>query len=173
MKNQTSSQNSAAQDVWITHTFDAPRELVFDAWAQPEHMMKWYAPNGCTIRISKMDFRVGGTLQTCISNPEFPDCWCKATYLEIIRPELIAFSISFCDQAGNFVHPTDYGADPDWPAEMTVTINLEKEGGKTKLTLHQTVLASVAKRTGAYPSWLQMFDRLSELTNQIMHQQQQ
>ena len=52
--------------------------------------------------------------------------------------------------------------DPDWPRETTVTVTSTEHAGKTTMTLHQTVAESLAKRTGAYPSWLEMFDRLSE-----------
>ena len=53
---------------------------------------------------------------------------------------------------------------PDWPAETVVTVTFAEEAGQTKLTLHQTVSASLAQATGALPSWLQMLDRLEELT---------
>src|SRR5262249_39726825 len=61
------------QMVFITRVFDAPRELVFKAWTDAEHMKQWFAPNGCTIHIEKMDIRPGGSFHTCISNPSFGD----------------------------------------------------------------------------------------------------
>jgi hypothetical protein len=51
--------------------------------------------------------------------------------------------------------------DPDWPRETTVTITLAEHAAGTKLTLQQTVSESVAKRTGAHPSWIEMLDRLA------------
>ena len=53
--------------------------------------------------------------------------------------------------------------DPDWPLETVVTVTFVPKGSRTVLTLHQTVSESLAKRTGAHPSWLQMFDRLAAL----------
>jgi hypothetical protein len=50
----------------------------------------------------------------------------------------------------------------EWPRETIVTVTFVELGGKTKLTLHQTVLESIAKRTGAHPSWIEMLDRLAE-----------
>jgi len=47
-----------------------------------------------------------------------------------------------------------------------VTVTLAEHDGKTKLTLHQTVLESVAKRTGAHPSWIEMLDRLAKQLSQ-------
>ena len=53
--------------------------------------------------------------------------------------------------------------DPDWPKETIVKVTLSEHQGRTRLTLHQTVSESLAKRTGAYPSWLDMLERLGAL----------
>lgn len=148
--------------VVITRIFDAPRELVFRAWANPEHLMRWFAPRGCTLHISKMDFRPGGSLLTCIRNPSFGDCWCKSVYHEIIVPERIVCTMAMVDAQGNAVEPASVGHDPEWPGETTLTVTFAEDHGKTILTLQQSVSESLAKRTGAYPSWIQMLDRLAE-----------
>ena len=150
------------KQVVITRVFDAPRELVFRAWANPDHLMRWFAPRGCTLHISKMDFRPGGSLLTCISNPKFGDCWCKSVYHEIIVPERIVCTMAIIDAEGNSIEPAAVGHDPEWPRETTLTVTFAEDHGKTKLTLNQTVSESLAKRTGAYPSWIQMLDRLAE-----------
>jgi uncharacterized protein YndB with AHSA1/START domain len=84
-------------------------------------------------------------------------------YKEVVRPERLVFTMYLSDATGGFVEPsqTHLAAHPDWPREMTVTVTFEDLSGKTKLTLHQTVQEELARRTGAYPSWLQMFDRLA------------
>ena len=159
--------NVAEKEVVITRVFDAPRELVFKAWADREHLMRWYAPKGCTIRISTIDFRPGGVFHHCIRNPKFGDCWCKGIYREIVVPECIVYTLALADEKGNLVDPADVGHDPDWPRETTVTVTFAELEGKTKLTLHQTVLESIAKRTGAHPSWIEMLDRLAEYVTKI------
>lgn len=151
------------RDVLITRTFDAPREMVFRAWTDPEVLARWYAPQGCTLEIRKMEVREGGTLHTCIRNPEYPDCWCVGTFLEIKAPERISYTLALADEAGQRMTSEAVGKDPDWPDETTVTVTFEEEAGKTHLTLHQNAREAVAKRTGAYPSWLQMLDRLEEV----------
>lgn len=163
MMNTTESTTTALdKQVVITRVFDAPRELVFRAWSNPEQLMRWFAPRGCTLHISKMDFRPGGSLMTCISNPSFGDCWCKSVYHEIVEPERIVCSMAIVDAEGSSVKPEAVGHDPKWPGETTLTVTFAEDHGKTKLTLHQTVSESLAKRTGAYPSWIQMLDRLTE-----------
>jgi uncharacterized protein YndB with AHSA1/START domain len=80
-----------------------------------------------------------------------------------VPPERIVFSMCIADEQGNTLGPVEAGMDPDWPRETTVTVTFAEQQGKTRLTLHQTVLESLARRTGAYPSWLNMLDRLAGL----------
>ena len=155
--------NVAKQEIVIDRVFDAPRELVFKAWTDREQLVRWFAPHGCTIIFRKFDFRQGGAFHSCIRSPQGHECWCQGVYREIIEPERIVYTMAVADEHGNSVEPTDVGMDPDWPRETILTVTFADLGGKTKLTLHQTVLASLAKRTGAYPSWLEMLDRLSEI----------
>jgi uncharacterized protein YndB with AHSA1/START domain len=153
---------AAAGEILITRIFDAPRELVFEAWTNPEHLVRWFAPRGCTIHFSQLALRPGGGFHSCIRNPDFDDCWCQGTYHEIVAPERIVYTIALADEKGNLVTAANAGEDQEWPSETTVTVLFEDVDGKTKLTLHQNASEAVAKRTGAYPSWLQMLDRLAE-----------
>lgn len=154
---------TAAKDVRITRVFDAPRDLVFRAWVDPVHLLRWYAPDGCLLTACSLDVRPGGSYHTCIRTPDGTECWCKGVYQEVVRPERLVFTMHLSDATGAFVEPaqTHLASFPDWPREMTVTVTFEDLSGKTKLTLHQTVQEELARRTGAYPSWLQMFDRLA------------
>ena len=151
-----------AGEVLIRRTFDAPRDLVFAAWADPEHLSRWHAPIGCTIQFRKFDFRPGGEFISYLRTPANYECLCKGVYREIALPERIVYSIAFCDDDGNFVEPSVKGMDPGWPRETTVTVTFTEHDGKTTLTLHQSVSESLAKRTGAHPSWLEMLDRLAD-----------
>jgi uncharacterized protein YndB with AHSA1/START domain len=157
-----SAPSATDREVLITRTFDAPRKLVFQAWTDPEHLKRWHAPQGCTIEFAALDLRQGGTFHSCIRTPDGHDCWCKGVYLEVVPPERLVYSIALADEHGNLVDSADGGKDLDWPQETTVTVTFAEHGAQTKLTLHQTVSEELAKRTGAYPSWLQMFDRLAE-----------
>lgn len=155
-----SKPTAADPQVEITRLFDAPREAVFRAWSDPEILKRWHAPQGCELSHAAVDFRVGGVLHTCIRTPG-GDCWCKGVYREIVVPEKIVYTMAFADEKGNLVDVSPVGKDPEWPMETVVTVTFADEGGKTRLTLRQSVRESVAKRTGAHPSWLSMFDRLA------------
>jgi uncharacterized protein YndB with AHSA1/START domain len=160
-RNDLSGQPTAGQ-VLITRMFNAPRKLVFKAWTDPDYLKHWYAPNGCTIEFFNFDLRPGGGFLSLLTNPAGHDCRCKSTFLEIKAPERLVFTIAFADEQGNLMTSEQAGVDADWPSETVVTVTFEEQDGKTKVTLHQTVAEVIAKRTGAYPSWLQMFDRLDQ-----------
>lgn len=149
-------------EIIITRVLDAPRDLVFRMWTDPEHLVAWYAPNGCTIHFAQIDVRQGGTFHSCIRTPDGRACWCKGVYRDIVRPELIVYTLAVADADGNLVGPTSVGMHPDWPRETVVTVTFAEQDNKTTVVLHQTVQESLAKLTGAYPSWLQMLDRLAE-----------
>lgn len=154
---------AAEPEVLITRVFDAPRELVFKAWTDPEHLARWYAPRGCRVAFHKIDVRPGGAFHSCIRTPDGHDCWCTGVYHEIVEPERIVYSLVAADANGDPAEPAEMGLDPDWPRETIVTVTFAELGAGTKLTLRQTVSEALAKRTGAHPSWLQMLDRLEDL----------
>ncbi|HEY7642473.1 MAG TPA: SRPBCC domain-containing protein [Steroidobacteraceae bacterium] len=158
------ADRSAADDtIKIERVFAAPRELVFEAWTQPELLLQWYAPHGCTLEIAAFDARPRGRFHCCIRNPSLGDCWFIGVYRELVRPELIVYTLATADRAGNEVEPEAAGHHPHWPRETLVRVTLEEVRGGTRLTLEQNVSESLAKITGAHPSWLQMLDRLAEL----------
>lgn len=161
-QNKAGAPEAADKMVVIERLFAAPRELVFKAWTDPAHLARWFAPRGCTIRFLKLDVRPGGVFHSCIHNPAFGECWCVGVYHEIVAPERIVYTLASADAQGNKTAPAAGGHASDWPAETTVSVTFTEHEGRTKLVLRQTVLESIAKRTGAYPSWLQMLDRLEE-----------
>ena len=150
------------RDVLITRVFDAPRALVFKAWTDPEQLKRWHAPHGCTIPHLTTDLRPGGAFRTCIRMPDGKECWSKGIYREVAAPERLVYTLAMSDAEGNFADTPPDWMDPAWPRETLVTITFSEQDGKTTVTLHQTVDEGLARKTGAYPSWLQMLDRLAE-----------
>jgi uncharacterized protein YndB with AHSA1/START domain len=151
------------EDLLITHVFDAPRELVFNAWTNPEQLKHWYAPDGCTIEFKSIEVKVGGEFHSCIHDPLHGECWIKGTYLEAIFPEKLVFTMILSDAQGNVVSAGDAGKPEDWPQAIRTTVTFAAVGEQTKITLHQTVAEAEARKTGAYQSWLSMFDRLNAI----------
>jgi uncharacterized protein YndB with AHSA1/START domain len=165
-KRNMENERISLKQVKIERVINAPIEMVFRAWTDPAQLEKWHAPNGCSIHYEKINVRVGGEFLSCVHVPNFKDCWCKGTYLEIEKNKRLVYTMCNCDEKGNEIDPAEIGMDKEWPAHTTVTIVFSEENGKTKIDLRQTVSEALAKKTGAYPSWLQMFDILeSQLTN--------
>ena len=126
--NQTIEQPSDREFV-MTRVFDAPRDLMWQAWSDCKHLVHWWGPQGWTLPVCKMDFRPGGVWHYCMSGSG-PDgkemeSWGRAVYQEIIEPERIIYADTFSDEAGNVVE--------DMP-EILITLTFEEIDGKTKLT---------------------------------------
>jgi len=154
------------KEVFIEQTFNASAERVFNAWTDPEKLVKWYAPDGCTIHFKNIKVATGGQFHSCISNPQFGDCWAIGEYKEVLPYSKIVFTLINADENGNPINPAEIGMDPDWPGATLVTVTFEEENGKTKMRLRQTVSEGLAKKTGAYPSWLQMLNNMKAILNQ-------
>ncbi len=144
----------------ITRLIAAPRTLVFNAWSEPEQLVRWWGPKGFTTPVCTVDFRQGGAWHLCMRSPDGRDYWGKGIYREIVAPALIVSTDFFSDEAGNLVEPTHYGLSPDWPLETLMTIRFDEQAGNTKLTLRQSVPLSLAETIGAVEGWTQSFDRL-------------
>lgn len=116
----------------IVRTFDAPRDLMFNVWTDPEHFKHWWGPKGCTVVASKMDLRPGGTLLYSMRMPDGPEMWAKFVYHEILAPDRLVFVSSFSDEKGNI---TRAPFSATWPLEITNTLILREQFDKTTLTL--------------------------------------
>jgi uncharacterized protein YndB with AHSA1/START domain len=150
------------QEFVLTRIFDAPPDLVFKAWTDPERLMRWWGANGFTTPFCKIDLRPGGVFHLCMRSPEGRDYWCKGVYREIVRPARIVFFEFRSDEAGHLIPPSHYGMSPDSPAEKLVRVTFAEHEGGTKLTVQQTELEPVARRSGALQGWTESFGRLAE-----------
>ena len=150
------------QNLLITRTFDAQRELVWKAWTDPERVKRWWGPKGFTAPFCKIDLRVGGVYLNCMRSPDGKDYWSTGVYREIVKPERIVCTDSFADEKGNVVPATHYGMSADFPLEMLVTVTFEEREGKTKLTLIHVGIPTGADQDGARQGWNESFDKLAE-----------
>jgi len=155
------------KEVLITHLFNAPQEIVFKAWTDPEHLTKWYAPEGCTIEFKSIEAKEGGEFHFCIHDPVHGDCWIKGIYHQVVMPEKLVFSMLLSNEKGELVSAHTAGKSDDWPEAIITTVTFTPIGAQTKLTLHQTVAEEEAKKTGAYQSWFSMFARLENQLSEV------
>lgn len=153
------SNTKTDKEVNIVRIFDAPRELVFKAWTNAEHLKNWYAPQTCRTTIYKLEFKPGGIFHHEVRSTN-GGCIFMGEFLEIIENEKIVYILRYCDESGNVISATD--AKMKGPDETTVTVIFEEHEGKTKLTLHQTISEDFAKKEGSYNGWLEILDNLGK-----------
>ncbi|HEX7828207.1 MAG TPA: SRPBCC domain-containing protein [Thermoanaerobaculia bacterium] len=144
----------------ITRTFDAPRDLVFEVFTQPEHLQQWFAPKGFTVPHCTVDLRVGGTFHYCMRSPEGNDYWARGIFQEVAPPARIVYADSFADAEGNAVSPSFYGMTESHPAETLVHISFDARGDATIVTLRHELPESVVERGSTQQGWLEMFERV-------------
>lgn len=128
----TTITTPSEHEIMVTRIFNAPRELVWKAWTQPEHLTRWFGPTGWTLPVCEIDFRVGGAWRYCMRGPAGEESCGMAVYHEIVEPERFAYTDYFTDADGKPVE--------GMPAAL-VTVQLTNVNGKTKLTsttLYQT-----------------------------------
>jgi uncharacterized protein YndB with AHSA1/START domain len=117
--------------VEITRTFNAPRELVFKAFTEPEHLQSWWGPKGWTFHVSKSDFRAGGVFHYSQKPDNGDIMWVKFVYNEIIAPEKLVYTSFFSDEEGNILRAP---FNENWPLETLNTITFIEDKGKTTVT---------------------------------------
>jgi uncharacterized protein YndB with AHSA1/START domain len=152
----------AERELVITREFNAPRELVWKVWTDPERMKRWWGPQNFTAPVCKIDLRVGGAYLYCMRSPEGQDYWTTGVYREIVPLERIVCTDSFADEKGNQVPASHYGMGGDWPSELLVTVTFEDHEGKTKLTLRHAGIPAGEMSDLTKAGWNESFDKLAE-----------
>jgi uncharacterized protein YndB with AHSA1/START domain len=157
----------AAQDLVISRVFDAPRELVWKAWTEPEHFTRWWGPKGFTTPVCKIDLRLGGEYLNCMRSPDGQDIWSTGVFREIVPSERLVMTDSFADEGGNIVPASHYGMRGDYPLEMLISVTFEEDDGRTRLTLRHAGLPSVEDRDSAGVGWNESFDKLAREMDRV------
>jgi uncharacterized protein YndB with AHSA1/START domain len=123
--NDTQTTLPTDTEMVFSRVFNAPRALVWKAWSQAEHLAQWWGPEGWTLPICEIDFRVGGKWFYGMQSPEGEMAYGGAIYHEIVAPERIALTDYFTDEHGN--PNTDF-------VETHVIITFTETDGKTTMT---------------------------------------
>jgi uncharacterized protein YndB with AHSA1/START domain len=146
--------------------FDAPLEMVWKAWTDPEHFMKWWGPAHFTAPVAKMDVRVGGKYHWCMRGPagtEYnKDFWTAGEFREVVPMRRLVYTDHFADEKGNYMTAKEHGLPGDWPDEQLVTISFEDVGGKTKMTLRHEGLPTGDMSDMTGEGWQGSFDKMED-----------
>jgi uncharacterized protein YndB with AHSA1/START domain len=145
----SATTTSAERELLITRVLDAPPDLVFEAWTNPEHLVRWWGPAGFTTPSCTMDVRPGGSYRICMRAPDGTDHWVQGVYREIVAPQRLVCTWVWEDAEGR---PGD---------ETLLTVTFEEHGGKTRLTLHHGVFGTVEERDNHESGWTAILVRLA------------
>ncbi|MCG6166972.1 SRPBCC family protein [Leptospira sanjuanensis] len=145
--------STADREIHATRVFDAPRDLVFKMWTEPEHINHWWGPRGFTNTFQEFDLKPGGVWRFIMHGPDGSDYPNLIVFLEIERPAKIVYK---------------HGSDrEDHPGDFHVTVLFSEKNGKT--TLDMTMLFKTAEQRnetvekyGAVEGLNQTLDRLRE-----------
>lgn len=113
----------------------APPELVWAAWTDAAHLLRWFHPSAWRLSSAALDLRVGGTFRYAMRGAESPDMLASWTFTRIDAPTTLAFRLAFCDEHGA---PVRAPFESRWPLITSVTVTLEPHagiGGGTVLTV--------------------------------------
>ena len=110
----------ADRELVMSREFDAPRDLVFQAWTDPAHLPMWFGPDGFSLTVHEVDIRPGGTWRFIMHGPDGRDYGNRVVYQEIVRPERLVY-----------LHGEDVDDDP---GAFHVTIQFEETDGRTRMT---------------------------------------
>ena len=155
------STADSANAVVIERSFDAPAELLWQMWTDPEHFAAWYGPTGATIPVAKLDVRVGGRRLVCMAM-QTPDglmeMWFTGEFREIVENERLVYTEAMGDEDGNVKAPAEVGMPDDHPTTTEITVELSEVDGRTTMVMtHQGVPADSPGAAG----WNMAFDKLA------------
>jgi uncharacterized protein YndB with AHSA1/START domain len=84
-------ENTADREIVISRVVDAPRELVWEAMTNPEHVVNWWGPRGFTINVEKMEVKEGGEWKLTMHGPDGAEYPNHHVFTEVVKPERMVF----------------------------------------------------------------------------------
>jgi uncharacterized protein YndB with AHSA1/START domain len=147
----TAATDTADREILITRLLNAPRELAFRAWTDPEQVAKWWGPRGFRTTTHEMDVRPGGVWRFIMHGPDGTDFDNRVTYVDLVEPARIVY---------------DHGGD-DGNVQFQSTITFEAQGEKTLLSMRMVFPTReerdrVVRVYGAVEGGNQTVDRLEQ-----------
>lgn len=128
-----------AKQIEVTRIFNAPVEMVWKLWTDPELVKRWWGPKHYISPVAKIDFREGGKSIVSMKAPkemggqEFYSIW---KYIKIVPLKTIEFIQSLSDEDGNKTDPVKVGMPSDFPLDIKTVVSFnEVEDGKTEMTV--------------------------------------
>lgn len=131
----------------ITREFNAPRDVVWKSWTDPEHLKIWWGPKAFKMLVCNVDLRPGGLFHYCMQSPQGGEMWGKFVYREIAEPERLVFVNSFSDKDGG---TTRNPWMPTWPLEVLNKLTLTEKETRTILSLRGSPINATDEELKAF-----------------------
>lgn len=145
----------ARRTLTIKRTFDAPIELVWEAWTQPEHVAKWWGPKGMAINVVEHNFKAGGKWKYVMPMPDGGEFISEGEYSEIVKFQKIVTSANF--------RPMTEGVE--------IRVLFEKSGEQTNFVfsvVHPTEeYCKQQEKMGFYNGWGSALSRMEALLSNL------
>ncbi len=141
------------REIVITRVLDAPRELVFASWTDPEQVVQWWGPHGFTTTSHEMSVTPGGVWRFVMHGPDGRDYKNKIVFIEVLKPERLVYRHAGEDETEN--------------VRFHVTVTFQAQGRKTLLTMRSLFATAqerdeVVTKYGAIEGGRQTLERLAE-----------
>jgi uncharacterized protein YndB with AHSA1/START domain len=144
------SENNDKTAFVITRHFKLPRDVVWQAWSDPDQLRQWWGPNGCSIDVLRFEFQPGGFFHYAMNFDGAATWWGRFNYREIVERERMVWLNSFANEACGIAR-APFSAD--CPLEIQNAVTFTEHDGQTTVTLR-------AQPFGAVYAERQFFDDL-------------
>lgn len=124
--------NTKDREIRLTREFDAPRQLVFEAWTEPEKIGQWWGPDGFSTTTKKMNFEIGGEWIFTMHGPDGTDYPNHIIYTGIVKPKQLKYD-----------HYGDQNKDVE--PHFKVTVNFKESNETTTITMRMVFSSPDAK----------------------------
>ncbi len=152
-----SQTDTSDRELVVTRILNAPRELVWEAWTNPKHLIHWWGPRGFTNTFQEISIKPGGIWRFIMHGPDGQDYQNLVTFQEVIKPERLTYT---------------HGVDTNDPEQFRTIVTFDTLGEQTKVTL-RAIFPSAAERdravkeVGAVEGGQQTIDRLTEQVSKL------
>jgi uncharacterized protein YndB with AHSA1/START domain len=149
----SAASDAADREIILTREFQAPRDLVFEAWTNTKHVAQWWGPNGFSTTIHEMDVRPGGVWRLTMRGPDGRDYNNRIVFIEVAKPGRLVYK-----------HEPEKGSEP---VSFQTTVTFAEQGDKTEVTVRMLFPSAqarehVVKKYGAIEGLNQTLGRLGE-----------
>ena len=139
----------------VTRRINAPRDLVYRAWTEPEQFRQWFGPHAAAMPVCSLDVRTGGSLRFLHRfEADAIDTWVGGTFLDVVPQERLVFEAHFTDEHGVAIER------PGFPRSMQITATFSDDDGGTRVTIQMDGLVI---DQGESVGMVEMLERLEAL----------